>query len=483
MQVRESRPFDGSNGGAHTVLRRELVELRRTALPLAIATVVLAGTTLALSSMPANAATSANRALASSVATNGEWPGVGKICEPGPGGASSVRGVGTNTIHIAVFNDAANSVEPGLEAELVQQAMAFAAWCNASGGINGRTIVIDDRDAALFNAAQVTVQACQSDFMAVGGGMALDQPSVPIRERCGLGQISGYLASDASEVASDQVNPGGGNIDTWPSGWFRTLAKAYPQAVMKAGMGGANTPSVLEPEHKYEFAAQAQGWKVVDFQEPPIAVTDWAPYIEEAQSKGVEALWPSLDDNIVPYFQAMSTAAYHPAFVLLGVQFYNATTSGGVAANPGLPPVYVETSWWPLEMASQNPSTEQLVKVMHTYAKGKAINFDDEEGAESWLLWAKSASACGADLTVSCVLSHAADTKNWDAGGIQAPVAALSMSNQSPQPSPCFALLQAKPKKFVYDRALTQPTQSIWNCNPKNIVHLTAQELHQLASL
>ena len=465
------------------MLPHALVEPRRTALSLAVAIVVLAGTCVALSSTASGAAQSVGRAFTSSVAPNGEWPGVGKICETGPGGASSVRGVGAKTIHIAVFNDAANTVEPGLEEELVQQAMAFAAWCNASGGINGRHIVIDNRDAALFNAAQVTVQACQSDFMAIGGGMALDMPSVPIREKCGLGQISGYLASDASGVASDQVDPGGGNTDTWPSGWFRVLAEAYPQAVKKAGFGGANTPSVLEPEHKYAFGAEAQGWKVLDFQEPPISVTDWAPYVEEAQSKGVEALWPSLDDNIVPYFQAMTTAGYHPAFVILGVQFYNATTSSGVAANPGLPPVYLETSWWPLEMASQNPSTEQLVNVMHRYAKGDAVDFDDEEGAESWLLWAKSASACGTDLTTSCVLSHAAATKNWDAGGIQAPVASLSMSNLDPQPSPCFALLKVEPNKFVYDKALTRPTQSIWNCNPKNIVHLTPQERQELASL
>ena len=31
--------------------------------------------------------------------------------------------------------------------------------------------------------------------------------------------------------------------------------------------------------------------------------------------------------------------------------------------------------------------------------------------------------------------------------------------------------------------ALTRPTQSIWNCNPKNIVHLTPQEQQELASL
>jgi hypothetical protein len=456
------------------VLVSRILDLRRIALPMALAAVMVTGTCVALSSTTAAAATSASHTLA--LSTDGEWPGVGKICEPGPGGSSSVRGVGPKTINIAEFNDASNTIIPGLEAEFVQQAKAFAAWCNASGGINGRHIVIDDRDAALFNAAQQAEASCQSDFMAVGGGMALDQPSVPIREQCGLGQISGYVVSNASYSASDQVDPTGLSVGSVSSGWFGALAKKYPQAVKKAGMGGTNTPSTLQPERKYEFGAEAQGWNVIDFQEPGESVVDWAPYVEEAQSKGVQALWPASDANMTPYFQAMTTAAYKPAFVILGVQFYNSTTSAGVAANPGLPPVYVETQWWPLEMASQNPSTQQLVNVMHTYAKGDTIDFDDEEGAESWLLWAKSASACGANLTVTCVLNHAAAEKDWSAGGIQAPVAQLSLSNDNPTPSPCFALLKTEPNKFVYDKAVTQPTQSIWNCNPKNVVHLTSQQ-------
>src|SRR5271163_3987229 len=247
-------------------LPRGLMGLRRTALPLATATVILAAMFVSLSSVATGAATSSSRVLASSAPTNGEWPGVGKICEAGPGGASSVRGVGNKTINIAVFNDAANTIEPGLEAEFPQQAQAFADWCNASGGINGRKIVIDNRDAALFNAAQVTNQACQSDFMAVGGGMALDQPSVPVREKCGLGQISGYVVSNASDLASDQVDPSGINTDSVTSGWFGALAKAYPNAVKEAGMGAEDNPSILEPETKFEFGAEAQGWHVVDFE-------------------------------------------------------------------------------------------------------------------------------------------------------------------------------------------------------------------------
>jgi hypothetical protein len=462
------------------MVRRRLVDLYRVALTLVTAIVMLVVTSEASPSATVGAATAADRQLTSLAPSNGQWPGVGKICEPGPGGVSSVRGVGDKTINIAVFNDASNTVQPGLEVEFVQQARAFAAWCNASGGINGRHIVIDDRDAALFNAAQQTTAACQSDFMAVGGGMALDQPAVPIRTSCGLGQISGYVVSDASEVAPLQVDPSGANTDSVSSGWFGVLAKKYPDAVKRAGMGGADTPSVLEPERKMEIGAQAQGWNVIDFQEPPVSVTDWAPYIEEAQSKGVQALWPASDANMTPYFQAMTTAGYKPAFIALGTQFYNSVTTSAVAANPGLPPVYVETGWWPLELASQSPSTEQLIEVMHTYGKGDPVDFFDEEGAESWLLWAKSASACGTNLTVSCVLDKAAATKNWDAGGIQAPVAQLTMSNENPQPSPCFALLKAEPNKFVYDKAVTQPTQSIWNCNPKNVVKLTPQQVASL---
>jgi ABC-type branched-subunit amino acid transport system substrate-binding protein len=438
------------------MFRTGLLQLRKSLLPLAVATMVIAGTYVAASATTAAAATSAS-------SSSGVWPGVGKICEPGPGGASSVRGVGKKTINIAVFNDASNTIVPGLEIEFVQQATAFADWCNAAGGIDGRKIVIDNRDAALFNAAQQATAACQSDFMAVGGGMALDQPSVPIREKCGLGNLSGYVVSNASDLATDQVDPTG---------------------LKEAGMGSEDSPSIEQSETKYEFGAEAQGWKVVDFPEAPTSVENWAPYVEQYQQKGVQALWPADTGDFTPFAQAMATAGFHPAFVLLGVQFDNSQTQQAVAANPSLPPVYVETQWWPVAQASQNPSTEELVTTMHKYSKGDTIDFDDEESAEAWLLWAKAASACGAsNLTVTCVLNKAAATTNWDAGGIEAPIAKLTLSNENPQPSPCFAMLQLTAKGIVYDKKLTDPTQSIWNCNPKNVVPLSAAQVAQLNAL
>jgi hypothetical protein len=446
-------------------------------MPLLLSAVLMSG--IGIVGMASGAGTAAAATRAAS--PTGTWPGVGTICEAGPGGASSVRGVGSNSIHIAVFNDQSNTEVPGLEKEFVQFGNAFADWCNAAGGINGRKIVIDNRDAALFNAAQVTDESCQSDFMAVGGGLVLDQSAVPVREKCGLGQITGYLTSDIGSTATLQVSPSNTNPSYVTGGWFAALAKKYPSAVKNASFGAENNPAVIEPEKKYADAAQAMGWNVKQFQTVPLLVNDWTPYVQSLATGGYQAVWPSDDGNITPYFQAMTTAGYNPAFVLLGVQFYAKSTIQGMQGLH-LPPVYVETAWWPLELASQSPSTEQLITIMHKYQKGATIDFDDEEGAESWLLWAKEASACGTNQTVTCVLDKAGAEKNWSAGGIEAPVAQLGPSTGNAVPSPCFALLQAKTTGFVYDKALTQPTKSIWNCNPKNVVHLTPAQVAALNS-
>jgi hypothetical protein len=38
-------------------------------------------------------------------------------------------------------------------------------------------------------------------------------------------------------------------------------------------------------------------------------------------------------------------------------------------------------------------------------------------------------------------------------------------------------------KAIVYDKKLTDPTRSIWNCNPKNVIQLSAAQQAQINSL
>jgi hypothetical protein len=57
----------------------------------------------------------------------------------------------------------------------------------------------------------------------------------------------------------------------------------------------------------------------------------------------------------------------------------------------------------------------------------------------------------------------------------------LTISNEDPQLSPRFPILRMEAKGTDYDKSITHPRQSIWN--PKNVVHLTAQQLQQLSFL
>jgi hypothetical protein len=167
--------------------------------------------------------------------------------------------VSAHSIDIATLADPGNSAEPGLNEEFFQLASAFAKWCNASGGIDGRKIVVHDRDAALVNAGQVTVESCQQDFMAIGGGLVFDESAVPVRVGCGLGDIPAYVVSNEADTAGLQVNPQDIRTDEIEAGWYNALGRRYPRAVEHFGIGAANEPSIIDPTRKWEQAAEQQG--------------------------------------------------------------------------------------------------------------------------------------------------------------------------------------------------------------------------------
>ena len=172
---------------------------------LSVSTVLAAlAVTAAMPASGADGATAGDASLA-----HGTWPGIGTVCENGPGGGATARGVSAHSIDIATFADPGNSADPGLNEEFFQLAGAFAKWCNAAGGIDGRTIVVHDRDAALVNAGQATEEACQQDFMGVGGGLVLDQSAVPVRVGCGLGDIPAYVVSNEADYGWPPGEPPG----------------------------------------------------------------------------------------------------------------------------------------------------------------------------------------------------------------------------------------------------------------------------------
>ena len=76
------------------------------------------------------------------------------VCQDGDASGATAPGVTDTSIQVGTITDKGFSARPGLNEEMLDAAEAFAAWCNEHGGINGREVVVADRDAALtdFNA-------------------------------------------------------------------------------------------------------------------------------------------------------------------------------------------------------------------------------------------------------------------------------------------------------------------------------------------
>ncbi|HVM65739.1 MAG TPA: hypothetical protein VMU14_12820, partial [Acidimicrobiales bacterium] len=107
----------------------------------------------------ASSSSSTTAHVAATAPTTAAGPGPGDfgtlkaVCGPGNASGATDKGVTDTEIRAATMSDPGNTAVPGLDIELFQESQAFVDWCNAAGGILGRKIVLDKRDAALFNVA------------------------------------------------------------------------------------------------------------------------------------------------------------------------------------------------------------------------------------------------------------------------------------------------------------------------------------------
>lgn len=93
------------------------------------------------------------------------WP-----CGPGDASGATEQGVTDDSITIVGGDDRGFAGAPGLNKEQTDALEAFVEACNEMGGINGRTVRLVVKDAAIFNAQQVMTEACDEAFMLVGHG-------------------------------------------------------------------------------------------------------------------------------------------------------------------------------------------------------------------------------------------------------------------------------------------------------------------------
>lgn len=401
---------------------------------------------------------------ANAAAGPGDFGTLKDVCGPGNAHGATARGVTDTEIHIGTLADPSNTVIPGAGQESFDIANAFAKWCNAAGGINGRKIVVTTRDSHLFDVGAAVIAACQRDFMLVGSANPLDTPGVKPRLGCNLAQIPAYVTSAEAAEAPLQVVIDS-SIPQVSVGSWRKLAVKYPDAFQAISMITVNGGGLDAYAMRQREALTQIGYKVVNFQEAPvIGVSNWRPYVENAKLAGAKAAI-TLSPDISALVQSMGDVGWHPDLLPLGVQNYNAGTIQ-LTKQGLMPPTYVTTSYWPFEDAAHNPATQQAITLIKSGSK-ITPDFAHLQALDAWLLWAEAAKACGSQLTGQCVVDKAGTQKGWTGGGIIAP----TDTHVGPGIlSQCFVLLKATAQGFVLDPSVTQPNHDIFNCDPANVV-------------
>ena len=406
-------------------------------------------------------------ASTSAAAGKGDFGDLKAICGPGSAKGPVSRGVTATEIHIGVLADPGSVAAPGLEQEFFDAGDAFSKWCNAAGGINGRRIVVDKLDAKLFNVGQQMVDACQKEFMLVGGGNALDEPGVKPRLACKLGQIPGYDVSEAAANAGLQVKAAPSIVTQFGYGPTRLLLDTYPAAKAAMGVGSSNLASLIPIGKRVAEALKANGGAVTAVQEKPPLIDNYRPYMEQLKGTHTLGLYEFEGQSIAPEIQAMKNIGWAPQFIQFTSQFYTPQTVAAAKSLGTYPPTYVGLSHLPFELSDQFPVLQQIKDQLNAAISSPRFTEYTAEAYSAWTLWAQSATACGSALTVDCVLQKAGAHSDWTGGGLTPPV---STDPTSTTPTDCWLVIKLETTGWTYDKKVTQPNNGLYNCDPKNTV-------------
>ncbi|MGW0174765.1 ABC transporter substrate-binding protein [Rhodococcus sp. NPDC003322] len=395
----------------------------------------------------------------SGAAASADFGDLTDICQPGDASSASAQGVTADAIQVGVFSDIGFTKN----SEFVDAAKVFTSWCNDAGGINGRKIVAETRDAKLMEPRQRMIEACREDFALCGGGAGLDALGVKERLSCLLPSFPAQVVQERSAGADLEISASPAKIPGYDNyAGFRTwtLNEAYPDSKAAVGMiNGDSAVTKVLGQMNAETLASMGATVVYDELYPAMGVSDWTPYAQAIKSKGVKGLifmgtWEQLAkledvltamDYKLDWIDANNNA-YNPQFIeLLGK---SADFQNNVVDLSGMTP-----------LESDDPTVAELRSLYDKYAPDAKITLPAMRAWSSWLLFAKAASHCGDDLTRACVFNQAQQETAWTGGGLHA---AANLAEPIP-PQPCFNVERATSSGWT--AADFKPDNGIYRCD------------------
>lgn len=404
--------------------------------------------------------------------------GVTNTVEPDQAGGSS------DTIRLAAASDKGNVAVPGLNGELYDQAVAFAGWCNAQGGIGGLPVEIIDADAKLFEVPAQMENICDNAFAMAGGGFAFDDQEFPRFHECGMIDIAGFTVSTGKSLSDNLVSPMPNPSNAKDGGWFAWATAVYPEAMQTFGTVYSDILTSQLVEEQYVEIAEALGGTTVVERIPynSLGEANWTPIAQQLKDAGVRAMaFVGVPEVLPKLTKAMDEIGYRPDLIMADAGFYaEVLLEQGGSSVEG---VVVRTAYALFEEADRVKAVADYLAMMDEHNADGKVSGLGMQGLSAMLLFASAARDCLAEsdvLTRSCVIDKAATYTDWTGGGLHGP------SNPGTnRPSPCYQMIQVRDGAFTRlypplkptdaDRAIipsTEITAEGWACDESTVVDL-----------
>ena len=437
--------------------------LRRRALaPWAIATIVAVAAAGCGTRVADQTASQAQQQAPATVPVNvGNDPGSGAAfgSQPAPcgpnttGGPLSSTGLGVtgNEIDVTTIADPGGP-KPGLNQAVFDSMVAFSAWCNQLGGINGRKLKVSQKDAQILHYKDVMDAACADSFALVGGIGTFDDTGVPDYLKCGLVNVPASTVSPQASTAANTYAPLPFTPDGFPSGPPKWVKSTFPDAVGDAASLYSNI-SLAKYQADRQVAAYSQlGFTFTYTASANINETNWGPLVANMQGKGVKYMTlESSYEELIPLQKQMAQSGFTPDVTELKTNFYDtrypqtATAQGADTSN-----TYVHLTVWPFEEAAQNPAMSQYLAELK---KAVPDSSPAELGVQAWsagLLFATAAKNAGPNLTRDTLVAELKKIKSWDGGGLHG-----TTDPADGTPPSCFIMMKVTDSGF--ERAYPLP--------------------------
>jgi ABC-type branched-subunit amino acid transport system substrate-binding protein len=389
------------------------------------------------------------------------------VCGPGEAEGDTAQGVTADSIKVGTISDPGFVARPGLNQELFDASKVFTEWCNAAGGINGRTIELTERDAKLTEYKQRITEACQEDFMLVGGGGVFDETGQEERLGCMLPEIPAYQVSPTARGADLAVRPLPTPLDTTATGVYRYLEKRFPDTLEDVGFLTGNVPSTVTVDQQNQEAVESMGWGITyEAQYNSAGEASWTPFVQAMQSDGVKGLvYTGEPENFSKLLQAAADIDYEFEWAVIGGNGLDAKfiELGGAAIHN----VFIGAAVVPPFLADENPATQQYLDLFDEYLPdGKAEALLGYNSFSAWLLFATAVKECGSEVTRSCVFEAAQGITEWTGGGLHA------STNPGENLGPtCGMVVEASPDGFAVPDDF-ELTDGLFRCDEESIVEL-----------